>query len=75
MTDTSISTSCIVAPIPEGRPSLPLVARRRAHSPDHADADGLDLLQRAMLLGLDRDNEMRARFLRRRWQGVLARCS
>ena len=75
MTDTGITTSSIAAPIPEVRPSLPLVVRRRALSPDHADAHGLDVLQRAMLLGLDRDNEMRARYLRRRWQGVQARYS
>ena len=34
-----------------------------------------DVVQWAMILALDRDSELRARYLRQRWQGLLARCA
>lgn len=47
----------------------PGLARDRLNNPGHVEMLS-DTLQRIILTTLDRDSELRARYLRRRWQGI-----
>lgn len=75
MTGACVSTSSMAAVPNVDRPPSPPVTQGRSPVTDRTCADRHDVLQRAMLLGLDRDSAMRAHDLRRRLRSVQTRSS